>query len=126
MHRRTGDDHLTRRRTIDAGDDVEQSRLAAAGPSDDGDELAGVDLQVDALERGEGTGRTLVALDSLPDIDQMHTLRVARVLVQRRHMRHPPPSAHNILLVARTDVSSGTSTVVIARTATEEARYSST
>ena len=42
---------------VDAGDHVDERRLAAAGLADDGDELAVVDLQVDAVEGAEGARR---------------------------------------------------------------------
>ena len=38
-------------RAVEAADDVHQRRLAGAGRSHDGHELAGVDAQVDAVER---------------------------------------------------------------------------
>ena len=38
-------------RGVDAGDDIEQRRLAGAVGADDGDEIPGVDVQVDIVER---------------------------------------------------------------------------
>ena len=57
--------HLARRRAVDAGDHVDQRRLAAARLADDGHKLARLHLQVDAFERREGTGGRLERLDDL-------------------------------------------------------------
>ncbi len=63
--------HLARRRPGDAGDDVDERRLAAARLADDGHELAGLDLQIDPLERGEGAGRAGVGFDDLAQVHQV-------------------------------------------------------
>ena len=46
----TGEEQLSRRRDVEAADDVHQRRLARARRADDGDELAFVDAQVDAAQ----------------------------------------------------------------------------
>ena len=52
------DAHLARRRTLEAADDVEQRRLAAAGRAEQADELAVADVQVDVVE-GDDVRRPL-------------------------------------------------------------------
>ena len=44
------DQHLAGGGRQEAGDEAQKRRLAAAGPADDGDELALADLQVDVFE----------------------------------------------------------------------------
>ena len=44
-------------RLLDAGQQVRQRRLAAARRSDNGDALAGADVEIDVVERAERTGR---------------------------------------------------------------------
>ncbi|MNT68547.1 hypothetical protein D3C72_2067900 [compost metagenome] len=47
------EDHPAGAGLVEAGDDVEHGRLAAAGVADQRDELALVDLQVDVLQGAE-------------------------------------------------------------------------
>ena len=56
-------------RLVEAGDEVEDRRLAAAGGPDEADELAGVDVEVDAGQRGHG---------ALPEPNDLPTPRARR------------------------------------------------
>ena len=61
-----GDDDLAGGRAVDAAQQVEQGRLAAPRLADDGDELGGVDLEVDVAQRREWPGRGRVGLADAP------------------------------------------------------------
>jgi hypothetical protein len=54
---------------VDAGEHVDQRGFAAARLADDGQKLAALDGQIDAFERGEGTGGRLVNLDDVAQVD---------------------------------------------------------
>ena len=70
MDRRAADEDLALRRAIDAGQHVDQRGLAAARFADDGHELAAIDLQIDAVQRGELARRGLVDLVDIVQFDQ--------------------------------------------------------
>ncbi len=55
---------------IEAGQDAQQGRLAAAARADDADELARRDLQVDVLERDHAAGAAAVDLAQRRDLDR--------------------------------------------------------
>jgi hypothetical protein len=57
---------LSRRRSIEAGEQIEQSRLAAAARAHDRDELASLDRQVDAPKGRHLRAAGLVCLRELP------------------------------------------------------------
>ena len=71
VHRRAADEHLAAGRPVDAGDHVDQRRLAAARLADHGDELTRPDLQIDVFERGEVAGRGAEHLAHLAQLDEM-------------------------------------------------------
>jgi hypothetical protein len=56
VQRLAADDDLARRRPLDARDEVDERRFAAARLADDGHELAARHLQVDAPQRREVAG----------------------------------------------------------------------
>ena len=70
VHGGVAHQHLARCGAVDAGDHVDQRGLAAARFADDADELAAVDLQVDAVERRVAPGGVLVDLGHLVQLDQ--------------------------------------------------------
>ncbi len=49
-----GDTVMPRRRPVEAAEDVHQRRLARAGRADDRDHLAGIDADIDVVERDHG------------------------------------------------------------------------
>jgi hypothetical protein len=63
---RAVDADLARIRAVEAGDDVEQRRLARARLADDGEPFAGRDVEVDAGEQR----RARKALRQAPDLQQ--------------------------------------------------------
>src|SRR4051812_36338728 len=65
MHGGTVDPHFAAGGAVDAGHEVEQGRLAAAGLADHGDELASLDLEAHLVEGGERAGGAIVALDEV-------------------------------------------------------------
>ncbi len=75
----TGDLHLTLGGLREVGDDAQQRGLAAAGRSDQGDELPGVDREVDVLQ-----SRGLIGLAGVEDLP--HAICRYRVLGGR--VRH--------------------------------------
>ena len=54
---------------MQAGEDLQQGRLAAAGRADDRDELAVGDGEVDVAQRRDGVGPAAVALRQMADRD---------------------------------------------------------
>ena len=70
-----GNGHHPGRRAVDAGDHVHERRLAAARPTDDADELAGVDLEIDAIEGAERPGVGDVVLDDRAQVDEVRAGR---------------------------------------------------
>jgi hypothetical protein len=75
---------------IEAAEHVHQCRLAGAGLSDDGDHLAGLDVEVDILEHRDALGADRILAAELPDGNQRlgHGLslraRTLRPAVRRR------------------------------------------
>ena len=64
------DDDRALGRLLDAGEQVDQRRLAAARRSDDGDAFAGVHVQVDAIQRAELAGGGGVAAGRAAQADE--------------------------------------------------------
>jgi hypothetical protein len=71
VDRHIADEHRACGGAVDAGDHVDQGRFAAAGLADDRHELAALDLEIDAFERGKATGGAEVGLLDLLEIDQV-------------------------------------------------------
>ncbi len=69
VQRLTADDHLARCGTVDAGNEVDEGRFAAARLADDSHELAAIHLQIDTLEGGEISGRGAVDFGQLPRVN---------------------------------------------------------
>jgi hypothetical protein len=76
--------HFTRRRSIDAGQHIEQRRFAAARFANDGDELAFVDAQVHALQRRKRAGGGFERLDHVAHFNLIVTAVAVAVLSGRR------------------------------------------
>ncbi len=64
VHRGVAHQHLAVGGAVDAGDHVDQRRLAAARLADHGHKLAAVHMQIDIVERSEDAGRGLVIFDA--------------------------------------------------------------
>ena len=69
MHRSAGDDHLAARGSIDARDQVQESRFAAARFAGHGNQFAGTDVEVDVLERAKRAGRGVVRFADATELD---------------------------------------------------------
>jgi hypothetical protein len=69
VHRLAGDDDLAVAGVVDAGDHVEQRRFAVARWADDGDELAGHDVERDAFENRHLTIANGEVLGDVLDLD---------------------------------------------------------
>ncbi len=67
--RLAGDRHLAFIGHVEAGDDVEQGRLAATRWAHDGDELASADFEVGATQRTHRRGLLLECAEDLPNVD---------------------------------------------------------
>src|SRR5262249_37246052 len=67
LYARRPAEHLARAGRGQSGHDLQQGRLAAAGRADDGDEAAGLDVEIDAVERNSGSARGRVALVQVTD-----------------------------------------------------------
>src|SRR5580765_2034488 len=100
------DDHGARARPVDAGNEVEDRRLAAARRADDRDELAGVDLEVDAAQRGIVEASHPVRLLDVLERDQ----RLPRLWLQGRNFSrqrngHEPPSFGGPTIISPPDAA---------------------
>src|SRR5262249_5253192 len=62
LHARRAEEHVARGGGREARHDLQQGRLAAAGRADDRHEAAGLDLEIDAVERDGGAARGRIAL----------------------------------------------------------------
>ena len=71
-HRPAGrlDVEATARLAVEAGEDAQQGRLAAAARPDDAEEFARRHVQVDVVERDNGVGAVAVNLAQLRDLDR--------------------------------------------------------
>ena len=69
VHRLAQHHHLACGGAVDAGDHIEQGGLAAAGGTDDGDKLAGIHLQGNALEDFDLAAAHGIALDDVAQFD---------------------------------------------------------
>ena len=58
------------RRPLEHVDAADQRRFARAGEADDAEYLAARDREADVLERVHGTGRTVIRLDDMRELDQ--------------------------------------------------------
>jgi len=56
-----GDGYGSGRWAVDAGDHIQQGRLAAAGFADDTDKLSGLDVEIDGLQCGKLSRRRFVS-----------------------------------------------------------------
>ena len=61
-------------RLLEAGDDVEQGRLAAAGRAEQADEIIGLDVEIDVVQRQQVAAAPLVGkhLDDVAKLDRRH------------------------------------------------------
>ena len=66
---RISNQDFTRGGPVDAGDHIDQGGFAAVRLADHGHEFAAVDLQVDALERGEFARRAAICFDHIVEFD---------------------------------------------------------
>ena len=55
---------------VEAGENAQQGRLAAAARPDDAQELAGRHAQIDVVERDQGGGAVAVNLVEMRDLDR--------------------------------------------------------
>src|ERR1700737_393521 len=79
---------LPARRPQQETEQVERRRLAAARPANDGDELPGLDGQVDSVDRLDGGRGLLVVLGQFPKFDACHVNLLGRP--PRRSPTVPP------------------------------------
>ena len=63
------DDHLAGRRAVQQVDDTDQRTFAGAAAADDAEDLARLDVKVDAAKRFDGAGRPLVRLKNTLELD---------------------------------------------------------
>src|SRR6266545_891875 len=77
VYRSVAHQHLAGARAVDAGEHIDQGRLATAGLADNRHELAAVDLEIDAFERGEAASRALKGLYNLAHINQVRVAALA-------------------------------------------------
>jgi len=86
----TADDQFTIIELIDCGDEVQQCRLATAGRSADGDELAALDVEVEPVERDDSSVFVLLDKPSGMDGERVGRRGLIHIAAPRRVRFEPP------------------------------------
>jgi hypothetical protein len=71
--------HVAAGRHVERTDHVQQRRLPAPGGTEHDDELPGIDLDVDLVERGDDAATDFVATRDTVELDQSHDDRLTSV-----------------------------------------------